>query len=270
MKAIILILLSLIIVPFTADGQESRETDSLFNQTDVQGRKQGIWKKYHPNGKTRYRGEFKNNKPVGEFRYYHDNGKLRIIMDHGLGEGKADVKYYYANGELAASGQYLGKQKEGSWKYYSYYSKKLSYVEKYMDGLKHGLASKYYEDGKLSQELEWHKDVRNGKWKIWFPGGQLKLDTNFKGGKLHGSFTNYYPDGSVEITGNYVNDLRSGTWKYTDPVNKTTEEIEYVNGVPNNREELDREFENKLEEYEKNKGKIKEPDINDVNFNKGR
>ena len=52
------------------------------NKTDVKGHKQGEWKKYHPNGMLRYVGNFKNDKPVGEFKYYYDTGNLQTKMSH--------------------------------------------------------------------------------------------------------------------------------------------------------------------------------------------
>ena len=40
------------------------------NKIDAKGKKQGVWKKYHPNGMLRYTGSFKDDKPVGVFKYY--------------------------------------------------------------------------------------------------------------------------------------------------------------------------------------------------------
>ncbi|MCB0756798.1 MAG: toxin-antitoxin system YwqK family antitoxin, partial [Flavobacteriales bacterium] len=37
------------------------------NRKDENGLKQGNWKKLYKNGKTRYEGQFKNDKPVGLF-----------------------------------------------------------------------------------------------------------------------------------------------------------------------------------------------------------
>ena len=47
-----------------------------YNKTDKQGRRQGKWIEYHSNGQIRYKGQFKNNEPVGEFLYYSENGSL--------------------------------------------------------------------------------------------------------------------------------------------------------------------------------------------------
>ena len=38
-----------------------------YNKTDKHGRRQGKWIEYHNNGQIRYKGQFKNNEPVGEF-----------------------------------------------------------------------------------------------------------------------------------------------------------------------------------------------------------
>ena len=48
------------------------------NQVDSQGRKQGKWEKTHPESAVyQYRGEFKDDKPVGKFTYYYESSKVK-------------------------------------------------------------------------------------------------------------------------------------------------------------------------------------------------
>ena len=51
------LLLFLFCIPFLSFTQE-------VNQTDVDGNKQGVWTKSYKNGKVRYKGQFKNDKPL--------------------------------------------------------------------------------------------------------------------------------------------------------------------------------------------------------------
>ena len=74
------------------------------NKTDASGKKQGLWKKYHPNGMTRYVGKFKDDKPVGVFKYYFDTGKLQVKMTHDGSESYSVA--YYETGEVKAAGKY--------------------------------------------------------------------------------------------------------------------------------------------------------------------
>jgi len=52
----------------------------LSNQSDAKGLRQGKWLAKYPDGKTRYEGSFRDNKPVGEWKRYHENGKLKANL----------------------------------------------------------------------------------------------------------------------------------------------------------------------------------------------
>ncbi len=71
--------------------------DTIFNQTDEHGQKQGYWKKYYENGKLRYRGSFLDDNPRGEFRYYYNDGALKSVMQHEPGTTRAIVTHYYSS-----------------------------------------------------------------------------------------------------------------------------------------------------------------------------
>ena len=261
----LLILIPLFAFQHHSFCQELTETqDTIYNQIDDMGRKQGPWRKYFQNDTLRYKGQFKNDKAIGKFEHYYDDGSLKTIVLHIDESNKSEVKHYYQNGEIAAEGAFIGNKKNGIWKYFSYYGAYLSYAESYKEGEKHGVSKKYFKNGSITQELSWENDKKEGAWKIWFPNGKLQLSANFRNGKLDGPFINYYPDGTEEIKGSYENDLRIGKWLYTELGTGKIKEIKYVNGVPENQEEMDKQFEKKMLEYEKNKGNIKDPDLNDV------
>ena len=59
-------LLGLLLVYFTVFAQ----TDEI-NKTDNNGLKQGKWIKYHSNGKIKYEGNFKDDKPIGQMKRYY-------------------------------------------------------------------------------------------------------------------------------------------------------------------------------------------------------
>ena len=239
----ILILIPLFAFQYYSYCQGLTETqDTVYNQIDDMGRKQGPWRKYFQNDTLRYKGQFKSN--------------------------ISKVKHYYQNGEIAAEGVFIGNKKNGMWKYFSYYGAYLSYVESYKDGQKHGVSKKYFKNGSLTQELYWENDKKEGAWKIWFSNGMLQLSANFRNGKLDGPFVNYYPDGTEEIKGSYENDLRIGKWLYTELGTGKIKEIKYVDGLPENQDKIDKQFEKKMLEYEKNKGRIKNPDLEDVKINR--
>ncbi len=261
----LLIIIPLFALQHHSFCQESTETqDTVYNQIDKMERKQGPWRKYYQNGQLRYKGQFENNNAIGRFEHYYNDGNLKTILIHMDKSDKSQVIHYYQNGEIAAEGEFIGDKKNGTWKYFSYYGGFLSYTESYKEGQKHGISIKYFKNGNTTQELSWENNQKEGSWKVWFPNEQLQLSANFNYGKLDGPFINYYPDGTVEIKGLYKNDLRVGKWLVTELGTGKIREIEYVNGVPDNQDEIDNAFEKKMLEYEKNKGRIKDPDLNDV------
>ena len=91
MRKIHFILIFLFAFVFQTNAQD-------VNKTDAQGRKQGSWQKFHPNGKLRYKGQFKDDKPIGTFQYYSDEGELIMIMKHDKEISRAEL--YYPNGDI--------------------------------------------------------------------------------------------------------------------------------------------------------------------------
>jgi len=238
-------------------GNYRQQADTIFNQIGEKGLKQGFWKKYYPDGKLKYRGQFLNDKPTGVFYRYYEKGPLQSIQSFKK-NGDSYVKIYYQNGILAGEGKFKGTKKDSLWNYYSFYGGYLSYVESYQNGMKDGISRKYYESGAISQELSWKKDVKDGPWKIWFASGQCQLETNFSKGKLDGKFTTYFPDGDIEITGFYKNDKRINEWILVDPDTKKQKKIKYIDGVREDQDKIDKTFEEQMKKIEKSKGKIKD------------
>lgn len=240
--------------------------DTIFNTIDDSGLKQGFWKKLYPNGNIRYTGQFINNKPIGEFRRYYEEEGLQSVMNYSKDGKSSTVKFYYKNGELAATGKYIGVKKDSAWKYYSYYGGFLSNEEFFKNGKRSGPSNEYYESGNISQEIFWKDGIKDGAWKMWFSDETLRSEALYIKGKLHGKFTSYYPDGTIEIYGVYEENLRVGSWEYTDKNTKKGKTIVYINGLPENQAEIDKQFEEALKKYEQSKGKIKEPGLNELNI----
>ena len=115
-----------------------------YNKTDNLGRRQGKWVDYHENGQVRYRGQFKNNEPIGDFLYYSENGNL-IAKNTYLKKSQESVSEMYSeNGQVIAKGNYLNKKKNGEWKYFSEKDGSLVLVEYYDNGFLNGESVVYF------------------------------------------------------------------------------------------------------------------------------
>jgi len=234
--------------------------DTIFNQTDKQGLKQGFWKVKYPNGLVKYTAYFKNDKPAGLMKRYFEDGTIKAEMIFDATGTKAKSKLYYQDGPLAGEGNYVNSLKDSSWNYYSYYTKTLSNKENYAKGKKNGLSISYYPNGKIAEELNWKDDIRNGIWHQYFENGILKMSIEFLNGKQNGPFLLNYPNDKPEWKGFYKNDIREGQWTHYDPQGNKDSAIEYKNGVASNAAALDAKEQELLKELEKQKGKIPEPD----------
>ncbi len=237
----------------------SSATDKI-NQTDNQGKKQGYWEMKFPNGNLRYKGFFKNNKPIGEFTRFYDTGVVQAIMIFDELGTKARATLFYNNGEKAATGNYINTKKDSIWEYYSFYTNNRIAKETFKNGVRHGISIIYFENGRHFQELNWQNDQKHGAWKQFYENGNIKVQGNYINNQKSGPFTTFYIGGLIDTKGNYINGSMEGFWEFYDEEGKLLTKIEYVNGRPVNEEELIRNQQELFKMIESRRGKIPEPD----------
>lgn len=169
-----------------------------YNKTDDLGRKQGKWMEFYENGQLRYTGKFKNNEPVGEFVYYS------------------------AEGTMIGRGNYHDKKKQGKWEFFSEDNGALILLEhydngvlvdksvvynpvnqkvveetEYVNGLRHGIYSKYYDNGVLMIMANYNQDTLDGEYKAYYFNGNLKEEGYFSSGVKIGKWKTYDTDGNI-------------------------------------------------------------------------
>mgnify|MGYP005988473985 CR=1 FL=1 len=70
--------------------------------TYVDNRKEGLWIKYHKDGKTpRIKGVYKNNRPNGLFERYYENGELMEKGDFYKNKFSGNYWQYHKNGKMS-------------------------------------------------------------------------------------------------------------------------------------------------------------------------
>jgi antitoxin component YwqK of YwqJK toxin-antitoxin module len=238
------------------------QTDTIFNQKDKSGRKQGFWKAKYPNGNIKYTAFFKNDKPVGRMKRYFQDKVLMAEMVFDTSGTKSRVKMYFEQGPLAATGNFINSQKDSVWSYFSYYTKTLSKQEVYKNGKLNGISRNYFASGKIAEERDWSNNAPLSYWKRFYENGVVRMSIVFSNGKRNGKFELLYPNGNAEWIGAYLNDLPEGKWVNYDPNKKEVKTVEYKNGTPVNAEELSAEEKKFFDMIDQMKGKIPEPDEN--------
>jgi len=242
-------------------GFSMAPTDTIWNQTDERGMKQGHWKKYYPSGELMYKGFFSDNKPVGKMLRYYDDGLLQAEM---IFPGNSDVTYstmYYTNGQAGAIGKYIRQKRDSIWSFYSYYTGTLTYQETYSMGKKQGVSIKYYPEGTKAELLWWADDVKHGKWEQFFEDSSLRLSSAYEKDQLDGPYRVYNRNNILKIEGVYRNGYKEGDWNFYDNEGKLQRVLKYVDGVLQNKEEQEKWAKEFMENVEKDLGKIPEPDL---------
>ena len=244
-------------------AQASLAQDTLWNQTNSEGRKQGYWKKSYPDTTLMYVGYFSDGLPVGIFKRYYENGKIMAVMNHDKDGIHAFAELYYQNNTLAAKGPYYSQAKDSIWNYYSYYTGTLMYKENYVRGNKEGYSYIYYPSGALAEVQTWKDNLRTGKWIQYYEDSTLRQEYEYLNGDLHGRYALYNIHGTTIIEGEYLSGSMDGSWYYYNEKGQLEYELTYRNGINLDEDEYRKRALEFMKQLEENAGKIPEPDIND-------
>ncbi len=198
------------------------------NQTDANNFKQGKWGKTYSNGVSRYVGQFKNDKPYGEFRYYYISGALNSITDYSSDGIIAHTKTFHENSLPMAEGKYINQKKDSVWLYFSELDGKLISEETYKKGELNGLSKTFYPDsGNIAESIEYKNGIKQGELRKYFPEGNIMTKGTYKDDLLEGDFTLYFPKGSIQLKGEYHKGRQIGNWQYFDEEGNELSEDEF-------------------------------------------
>jgi antitoxin component YwqK of YwqJK toxin-antitoxin module len=216
------------ILIFVLIGMLLHSQEEFTNQTDNQGRKIGKWVGKHDDGSLRYEGQFRNDRPFGEFRYFYPSGKVRAINQFSMNGRVAHNRTFFEKGQLMAKGKYVAQKKDSTWRFYSEVDGALISEDDYQDDLLHGKVRNYYpETGILAELMHYNEGQREGVWEKYFPDGSLMTKGTYKNDLLNGKLIIFHPSGKVQISGSYENGVRTGTWFTYDQDGKLIEEETY-------------------------------------------
>ena len=212
MKYFILnILVFLFCIPFFAQ----------VNQTDSKGLKQGIWQKNYPKSDAlQYKGQFRDDKPIGTFEYYYPGGQIKAIIEHHQDGHHARVSYFFENKLLMSEWFYLDQKKDSTWVNYNDEGLVLG-VESFKNNLLNGKKVIYYLEGQIETERlnplsvsSYKNDTLHGEYREYFSTGKLKQIGMYKNGKIEGEWKEYYPNGAIYKISKFKDDRMHG-WSFS-------------------------------------------------------
>ncbi len=261
-KMKLITLFSLILISTNILSQNvGQKGDTLKNYRDINGFKQGRWEKPYKNGKIAYKAYFVNDKLVGDYLRFYSNGELMLKIKYDKNQsGYATL--YWDTGKKMAEGKYINTNvKDSVWQFYGI-DEALMATETYKNGIRNGLSKNFYRNGKTSEEINWENGKKNGIWRKYYDNGKTRMETRYINNQLDGIFHVFYKNGRMYINGGYKADLKNGIWNFYDKQGKLTKTIEYINGIATNQNELDSIENAMIKEWESQKGKFAEPDVN--------
>lgn len=204
------LLIGLFMGCFVVVGQDD------INQYDANGKRTGVWKKYHTNKRIRYEGQFEAGKEVGVFKFYSalSSDHPISIKTYEKNSAVAIVQFYTVNGVLESEGAMEAKDRIGTWKYYHPDGKTLMIEEQYVKGLLDGKSVTYFDSGKVAEERNYRNNLLDGLATRYDSNEVLISKVTYKAGKLHGPATYYTAKGEIKYQGSYENDEKVGEWEY--------------------------------------------------------
>jgi antitoxin component YwqK of YwqJK toxin-antitoxin module len=101
-------------IPFTGTIKDTID-GKIIEYAVVDGKKNGIFMMYFPNGQLEMKGMIKDNLNEDTWIYYYQSGQIETegSFKQDLPEGK--WKWYYENGKLKEEGNFVAGNREGEW-----------------------------------------------------------------------------------------------------------------------------------------------------------
>lgn len=260
---VILILLFIVFISPNTAQNVGQVGDSVVNYQDINGLKHGLWTKKYKNGKTAYIAHFKNDKLIGDYQRFYTSGKVSLQVQYDENEA-GPAQLFYDDGVLSAEGRYIHKNvKDGLWKFYGVDGKMVVEIH-YKNGVLDGKELKYWRNGKVMEEKNWVNGQQEGLWAQYFETGQDRLKTKMVHNKRHGLYYTYYPNGKYYVKGQYKDNYRVGAWTYYTEEGEVRRATTYKMGVAADQDEIDEKTTREIEEWEKMKDVIPDPNIDNM------
>lgn len=231
-------------------------SDTIFNQTDNRGRKQGHWKKVYRNGRVAYRAQFCDGHPIGRTLRYNEDGILIADLRHDRTGRRSRARIYDDKGNLIAEGNYCGQLKDSVWTLYS--DGRVTAREGYECGVKNGIWEWYSDAGRLAIRERWQAGKQEGKQEEYFDNGSLRYFWTARNGMEDGPSATLYTSGRPQLKGQFQKGKRTGIWVLYDVDGTAKDTLEFRDGDLV-RSYLKPNVDNALRQIYQNAGKIQEP-----------
>ena len=120
----------------------------------IKNRKEGIWVRYHKDGKVpKLKANYRNNRPEGFYIRYYRNAKKMEEATFVQNKYKGNCIRYFDNGKVAYRGNYNNNGEESGKIQYFYRNGKIQLEYSAQNGSPFGTIKHYYKNGSLKYEV---------------------------------------------------------------------------------------------------------------------
>lgn len=126
------------------------------------GKREGAWTEWHPNGQVKLRGSYRDGALVGAFQTWHENGRVALRRDEiRTDDGRVlwNEEGFHPNGRRSSQSQYV-------------------------NGRLHGPQRSWYADGTPRSAGAYRDGEKHGLWVYWTANGERRGIEAWEAGRL--------------------------------------------------------------------------------------
>lgn len=237
-----------------------RPDGSVISVTMYKDNKKQYTDMYDSSGKKVYTNKFTDGKRQGLHKFYHDNGKLRSIVPFVNDMRHGKVVRYYSNGVLESTSEFDMDELTGNFIEYTYKGKLKQETKYGSRGKKSGIEKIYFGEGNVRVITEYdsagmklseihfdrhsqkkyqatiYKNNIQAETHYYSENGELVWKNNLKGRRNVGIYRHYQPFGKLDVQ-TYIDEKENGyRFRYHEYNGKLIEKKYFLAGkiVPEN------------------------------------
>jgi len=195
---------------------------------DENGRYQGNFKFFFPNGNIKSEGSYINGRRIGKWIFYYQSGKVEQIGYYKNGFNDGLWQWFYENGKIFREEEFTNGKENGIFKEY-FIDGNIITEGNYIDGMKEG--TWYYNVGDCIKKGNYINGYMDGKWQYFYLNGKLMFEGYFLRDNPDKKHVYYYDNGKIMEEQFYNNGIKTKTWKKYDPAGNLIYTVTYKNDV---------------------------------------
>ena len=149
----------------------------------IEGKRQGQYKLWHPNGQISDCCFYRNNKLDGEYKKWSANGQIYQHSFYRNDELHGEYKVWHENGQMSGCRFYRNGELDGEYKKW-HPNGQISVHRFYRNGELDGECKEWHENGQLSKNYFYRNDELDGKYKQWNRFGIMTSHHSYRNGHL--------------------------------------------------------------------------------------